>query len=117
MPRSGVRATPQGVEKVPQWQHRDLRYLAGTRLQADTEIALELVFLRHGMERFEILQRDVSFGFHLDRGMIAQNKIDLKARGRPPVADRLPRDVVSITDQLMHKVGLERLTKFGRAEA
>src|SRR5438552_1675111 len=61
----------------------------------------------------EILILAILLGLHLDPGVVAQDEVHLKPRGRSPVAEWLTGDVIPVRDELVHEIGLNPLAELG----
>src|SRR5208282_1490570 len=98
---------PQHAQKVSAGKNRYRPGLARPGFQTDAQERTELALFGQGQERLEIVGGYVLLRLYLDRRMVADHKINLEARGRPPVGQRLPRDIVAMGDEFVKDDGLQ----------
>src|SRR2546425_8690302 len=115
--KSHVLPAPQRIEELLHGHDCDSVDTPRAGLKAHADMTLELPLLGEGPQRPHVPGRDDFLGLHLDPGVVAQDEVHLKPRGRSPIAEWLTGDVVPVGDELVREIGLNPLAELGRPGA
>src|SRR5256712_13551526 len=111
--KSHVLPAPQRIEELLHGHDCDSVDTPRAGLKAHADVTLELPLLGKGPQGAHVPGRDGVLGLHLDPGVVAQDEVHLKPRGRSPIAEWLTGDVIPVRDELVHKIGLNPLAELG----
>src|SRR5438128_9787889 len=111
--RSHILPAPQRIEELLHGHDCDSVDTPRAGLKAHADMTLELPLLGKGPQRAHVPGRDGVLGLHLDPGVVAQDEVHLKPRGRSPIAEWLTGDVIPVRDELVHEIGLNPLAELG----